>query len=232
MKKFGQVVLILLIGAAAGFFFGKKKSAPDPANWVSVAEHNAAIAAADLQHKADLVTINAAKEVIGEQNEKIADLLAAAATPSPAEAAKDREIAELSAKVKALEAQGDLAGALAAAKTEISAWAEKFNLADGKHQDSLTALNKAWQVKFDAQVVISDAGWAAYDREHALLLGCEDLSADLQKQAPAGAFERAAHDIQGLATGIYAAARYKDPLPLAVYAGEKLAVKIWRLIHK
>jgi hypothetical protein len=181
MKKILPFLIALAIGILTGFFLAKKTSEPDPAFWVAKAKYDEAAAAADLQHRADQFVIKTAKDIIAEQDGKIAALTAA--KPSPAEAAKDKEIAALNAKVTALEAQGDLAGALAAAKAENTTWAEKFSLAERRHQDSLSALNNAWQVKFDAQVDISNTWEAAYNREHGLRLTAESLSDRLIKKA-------------------------------------------------
>lgn len=220
MKKLGAYLLVLIIGALAGMIATKK---------ILDLKHAAALHEADVQHQADELIIDTAKQVIADQTKEIDRLLADAGKPRPAELEKDKEIAALAASVAAYEAQGDLAGALAAAKKEISAWAEKFSLAEKRHQDSLSALNKAWQVKFDAQVDIS-ATWekAYYDQQKEL----DGLAADLAAATAGSSFERASQEIQGLGGGVYVAVRYKDPLPLAIYAGQKLVVKIRKLIGK
>jgi len=161
---------------------------PDPAYWVERAKYDAENKAAAELHAADLAVIAADKETIAKKDAEISAIMTNASKPTPAEQAKDRTIAELQAKVERLEASGDLAGALATAKTEISAWAEKFSLAERRHQDSLSALNNAWQVKFDAQVDISVHWEAAYNREHGLRLTCDSLRLGLEKKLYGGKF--------------------------------------------
>jgi len=168
-------LLIAALAFSTAYFAWKAGQKTDPNAYVEKAKYDEAVKAAEIQHKIDLATIAAGNVVIAAQDKQIKDILATAGQPSPAEQQKDKQISALAAKVATLEAQGDLAGALAAAKLEIKAWAEKFDLAAGRHQDSLSALNKAWQVKFDAQVSISSAWEAAYNREHGLRLSSEAL---------------------------------------------------------
>lgn len=234
MKKLLPYALCLLVGGIAGAIIVQKSCGPgepDPAYWVDRAEYEARIRKADALHQDDQAALSQAKGTIAEQTIEIQELLADAMTPSPAEVKKDREIAALEEKVAAFEAQGDLASALAASKAENTAWAEKFSLAAGKHLDSLSALNKAWQVKFDAQVEISLTWQAAYEREHALRLTCDDLRARLESVGPASSFERVASDVEEIGVGAYSAIKHKDPIPLAAWAVKKLGVKAWRMLH-
>lgn len=143
---------------------------------VTEAEYNQLVKEADAQHKADLEKIALQETVVTQQNQEIARLLAAAGQPTPEEIAKDREIAELRRKMAEQEAGGDLAGALATAKDTIKQWEVKFNLAEERHKGELFALNAAWEVKYAAQVKISDTWHAEYDREHALRLVGEDVT--------------------------------------------------------
>ncbi len=227
MKRFWPVLIIVaLIGACAYLADALWRARMDSAAY-AVQVQDAAVA-----HKDDLAKNDAALAVIEDQNQVIAALTAAAGQPTPAEVEKDQEIAALESKVAAYEAQGDVAGALTAAVQENKAWAEKFDLAAGMHQESLTALNKAWQAKYTAQVSISATWQAAYEREHALWTNCDSLRADLAKQAPAGAFERAAGDAEEIGVGVYAAVRYKDPIPLGAWLGRKLVVKAWKFFHR
>ena len=193
----------LLPWALAGFLalgclalLDRSCAGPDPAYWVERAKYDQAVknaAAKDAQAAAELVAAKAiAAEIIAAKDREIKEIIAASSKPSTAEQAKDRKISELQAKVESLEAQGDLAGALAASKAENSAWAEKFSLAERRHQDSLSALNNAWQVKFDAQVETSNIEigyWKdKYDREHGLRLTSDSLRLGLEKKLYGGKF--------------------------------------------
>lgn len=120
----------------------------------AAAEH-AKIDEADAKYRAEFEATQQA--IITQQDKKITELLVNAGKPSPAEVKKDEEIAALKGKVSALEAQGDLAGALAAAKDTIVQLEVKFNLAEERHGAALFALNAEWQTKFDAQKAIADA---------------------------------------------------------------------------
>jgi hypothetical protein len=193
----------LLPWALAGFLaiaclalLDRSCAGPDPAYWVEKAKYDQAVknaAAKDAQAAAELVAAKAiAAEIIAAKDREIKEIIAASSKPSPAEQAKDRKISELQAKVESLEAQGDLAGALAASKAENSAWAEKFSLAERRHQDSLSALNNAWQVKFDAQVETSNIEigyWKdKYNREYGLRLTSDSLRTKLEGQVSRGEF--------------------------------------------
>jgi len=68
-----------------------------------------------------------------------------------------------------------------------------------------------------------------YENERALRIYAEFVSEACQQT---GRFERAVNDVEGIGVGVYSAVRYKDPIPLALYAGEKLAVKVWGLFHR
>ena len=112
-------------------------------------------------------------QIISAQDKKIQDLLANANKPSPAEVEKDKTIADLAKKVEDLEAQGDLKGALSAAKDEIKAWSEKFELADFRYNTNLSQLNKEWQIKYDALFAISEARLNEIDKLRTALTASE-----------------------------------------------------------
>lgn len=177
MKALDFVLVLalgLLLGSVATCLVNRQAD-PDPAYWVAMAKYDELAGQADAQHQVDLQAIADAQGAIEAQGAIIADILAQASHPTEAEQAKDVTIAALQKKVATLESQGDLAAALAASKAEVKAWAEKFTLAERRHQDSTNALNSAWQVKFDAQAQISDTWQAAYDREHSLRLTAESI---------------------------------------------------------
>lgn len=190
MKDVLKILLALALGAAAGFLIARSTPMVDPDYWVARAEYARELAEADLRHRADRLIIDTAREIIAGRDAEIAELLKTAAKPSPTELAKDREIAALEARVEAYEAQGDLAAALAAAKAESAAWAEKFSLAVRTHKESVYALNKAWQAKFDAQVDISESWKRAYEDERALRIAAEGLSLHLEKKAKLDKYAR------------------------------------------
>ena len=161
---------------------------PDPKYWVKRAVYDRDVKDRDVKLGAALVVVAEQKLIITEKTTEIAQILADAPKPTPSEQAKDRLIADLEEQIAIFEAQWDLSGALAASKAENKAWAEKFTLAERRHQDSLSALNNAWQVKFDAQVSISETWRLTYEREHALRLTCDSLRLDLEKHARGGKF--------------------------------------------
>jgi hypothetical protein len=177
MKKPLPLILAILAAFALGLFLGLTRGCKGLGQdyWIERAKYDAAVASADAQHKTDLQFVQDQKAIIAEKDKRITAILAEAGKPSQAERAKDAQISDLSARVASLESQGDLAGALSAAKDEIRVWSEKFTLAEQRHKSDLFNLNVEWQGKFDAQVKISDAGWAAYDREHALRLVSDSL---------------------------------------------------------
>jgi hypothetical protein len=154
--------------------------------WVERAIYDRDIAAANTQHKVDVQLVASQKLIIAARDGQIAEILANAGKPTLAEVEKDGTIARLAAKVAVLEARGDLAGALSAARDEIRAWSEKFSLAERRHGADLFNLNAEWQGKFDAQVKIGDAGWAAYGREHAIRMSCDSLRIKAERAANAG----------------------------------------------
>lgn len=113
---------------------------------------------------------------------QITDIIAQAGQPSPAEAEKDKTIAALKKKVSALESQGDLAGALDAAKEQVVQLSEKFTLSEQRHGLNIAALNTAWQAKFDAQVTISESWKQQYEAEHRLRELAEGMNGVLERK--------------------------------------------------
>ena len=102
---------------------------------------------------------NSAKDkIIKNKTGEIADLLANADKPTESEKAKDKIIAEKEKEIARLKAKGDYKAALEQSQAENRAWSEKFTLAEERHKKDLFNLNASWQIKFDAQVNISD-GW-------------------------------------------------------------------------
>ncbi len=179
-------ILVLVLGLLLGMVgtcLLNRQGDPDPEYWIAKAKYDQAVKDADAQHKADLQAVADAQSTIDAQSAHIGDLLAEAQKPSPAEKEKDKQIAQLQTQVAAYEAQGDLAAALAASKAESKAWASKYSLAVGMHQESLSALNKAWQAKFDAQAQALNTWKAAYEQENTLRLAAESIVGKLTKQA-------------------------------------------------
>lgn len=199
MKRLWPVVVCM----ALGLLFLYEADRACQANR-SLDEYRARAAAQDALIAEERAKAAAALEVIAAKDAEIAAVKAEAAKPRPAEIIKDREIAALEAKLTALEAQGDIAGALAASKAENAAWAEKFTLAEGRYEDALAALDKAWQGKFDAQVVISKAGWSAYDEEHVTRLDADKRIADLVRREKRSKFWKYAGPALGFAAGLIA----------------------------
>jgi len=105
------------------------------------------------------------KKILAAKDAEIAAIKAAAGKPTPAEIAKDTTIAAQQAKIATLEAQGDIAGALATAKAEIAEWASKFTLAEERHATAIAALDAAWVSKFNVQVKLTDSWKARYENE-------------------------------------------------------------------
>lgn len=103
--------------------------------------------------------------IIAEQDKVIAGILADAEKPSASDIEKDKAIAELVQKLHQLEISGDTIAQVDNLKAQVKAWAEKFSLAETRHSQGLFDLNAAWQVKFDAQVVISNVWKAKYESE-------------------------------------------------------------------
>ncbi len=106
-----------------------------------------------------------ANEIVGQKDKEIAAILANADQPSPADVEKDKVIAALKKKNAELAAAGDYKTAYEGAQAEISAWSEKFTLAEERHKTELFDLNAAWTVKYEAQVVISESWKAKYESE-------------------------------------------------------------------
>lgn len=135
------------------------------------------------EDRRQLNAVIAAKSAEIEQlTKKISDIIANVGQPSPAEVDKDQKIAELAAKVLALEAQGDLAGALAASKAECVQLSEKFTLAEQRHKLNIWELDQAWQAKYNAQVRISDAWKKQYENEAALNAVSQKLIGTLESK--------------------------------------------------
>lgn len=173
---FAGVVLLLLV-----VFLGR--SCAIRGKYLELKGEYKTLKAISDEDRKQLNAVIAAKSAEIEQlTKKISDIIANAGQPSQAEVEKDQQIAELSAKVHALEAQGDLAGALAASKAECAQWAAKFTLAEERHKADIFNLNTAWQAKFDAQVSISESWKQDRDNEHKLRLLAEDMNSVLESK--------------------------------------------------
>jgi N-methylhydantoinase B/oxoprolinase/acetone carboxylase alpha subunit len=180
------IAVALVIGCLA--LLDRSCGGPDAAYWIARADYDQAVADMEDGLQQAFAIIAEKDKVIAAKGLEIAAILANAPVPSPEEKAKDTYISDLEEQIAAFESIGDTANALMSAKEEITAWAEKFNLAERRHQDSLSALNNAWRVKFDAQVSISETWKKAFEDEHALRLTCDSLRLDLEGQAGRGKF--------------------------------------------
>jgi hypothetical protein len=109
-------------------------------------------------------------KVIAEQNARIEKLLADVGKPTPEEVAMGGTIAAQEREIARLKAKEDYKAALEVAQAEILNWSSKFTLAEERHKQDIFNLNAAWQVKYDAQVVISNTNWDLYFKEHELRL--------------------------------------------------------------
>lgn len=135
------------------------------------------------EDQARLLALVEAKELeIREATATITAILDLHSQPSAAEQEKDRQIKQLSAQVRELKAQGDLAGALAASKAECVQLAEKFTLAEQRHSLNIEALNAAWQAKFDAQVTISETWKQQYENEARRRVLAEKMTGTLERK--------------------------------------------------
>lgn len=169
----GVALLVLIIWFGRSCSIGGKYSALKMQY-----ETYRALAKADREQLTKIIETKTAE--IGKLTDRIKEIVNTAGQPSPAEVDKDRKIAELSAQVHALEAQGDLAGALAGAKEQIVQLSEKFTLAEQRHSLNIADLNAAWQAKYDAQVTISETWKKQYENEHTLRLVGEKLTGTLE----------------------------------------------------
>jgi hypothetical protein len=221
-RAFPWVIMALVVIGA--FVAVKHLVHPDPAYWVSRADYLAAVKAAAEQHQLDVTAITADEAVIKAKTEEIARILANAGKPSPAEVAKDKTIAALHAKVAALESQGDLAGALAAAKAESVAWSEKFTLAEARHAADLTALNASWTVKYKAKADESDKWQTEWLRSEGLRKTCDELRAKLEKDQGKVPVVKYSGWAMEATVSTWAVVKHKDFTPLAICAGREALV--------
>ena len=241
MKKLvvWSVIAALVLAALAILDRSCRRPGPDPARWVAREKYEADVKAETGKTAAALAVIAEKAAVIVEKdkdlaarNARIEELKTRAAGAALERDALAKETAVLKA---------DAAAAIAA-NPAVKRLVDNFELrlaASDRQVLTLTALVEEeraskvdWMVKYEAARIQRDEWKGAYERENALRLGCQSLVADLDRQAPAASFERVASDVEGLGVGVYAALKHKDPIPLALYAGEKLAVKVWGLFHR
>jgi hypothetical protein len=198
-----------------------------------VSQHGATAAAlADVKKATDALKLrdaqfaaaqDAADAVIADRDKQIAAFLAVQANPqpSPAELAKDKVIADLKAQVAVAEVLNDCPKALAACKSEVSAWTEKFNLADAKHRQDIASLNNLWQGKYDGLSgkygSLSAKTDAALARITADDIAMIDLKRDLRKARLAGT---AKLTLAGAAVGYIIAG--EKPIGALIGAGASL----------
>jgi hypothetical protein len=110
--------------------------------------------------------IIAANGTIAAQTGKIAALLSAAGQPTEAEQAKDAKIAALDKQLASAKTDAERVPVL---EGLVVQWRDKFTISEQRRKDELTALNREWQIKFDAQVQISESWKAKYEAEHRVL---------------------------------------------------------------
>ncbi len=106
--------------------------------------------------------------IIAAKDVELERIRAEAGKPSAEEKAKDKTIAEQKQQIAALKAQGDYKAALEVSEAENRAWEAKFTLAETRHAEAFAALDKSWQAKFDAQVVIAESWKRQWEGEHAI----------------------------------------------------------------
>ncbi len=104
--------------------------------------------------------IEQANGIIAVKSAMIADILAQANKPTPAEVAKDKTIADLNATLANAKTDAEKVPIL---EGLVVQWQDKFTLSEQRRQDELTALNASWRGKYDAQVQISEAWKAKYE---------------------------------------------------------------------
>lgn len=169
VTKYGLIGLVLIII----FVLFTRSCRLYDENSVLKGKYEAYRKIATIDHERLITEINKQTDIITEKNKAIEKILADAAKPNPLVAAQDKLIKDQQKKIADLEEQGDLSGALQAAKEEIGQWSEKFRIAEEQHGAELFDLNAAWQAKFDAQVVISESWKQDWTNEHNLRLLAE-----------------------------------------------------------
>jgi len=107
-------------------------------------------------------------KIIVEQTKKIIAILTNTGQLTETEIAQDKIIAEQKKEIARFKAKGDYKAALEQSQAENRAWAEKFTLAEGRHETELFDLNAAWAAKYDAQVTISESWKQKYEGESRL----------------------------------------------------------------
>jgi hypothetical protein len=119
--------------------------------------------------------------IVEKQDKQIKGLLANVGKPTPAEIGKDKEITNLKKEVAQYESQGNLRAALDASKEENRQWEIRFSLAEEQHKKEIFSLNIAWEIKFDAQFVLTDSWKKQYTNEHNLRIKGEGLTSRAER---------------------------------------------------
>jgi hypothetical protein len=123
--------------------------------------------------------IAAANGTITTQTAKIAELRGNANKPTEAEKAKDAKIQTLNASLSQAKTDAERVPVL---EGLVVQWQGKFTLSEQRRQDELTALDLAWQVKYDAQIQISEAWKDKYEAQARIVsLGEKALSSANRK---------------------------------------------------
>jgi hypothetical protein len=107
-----------------------------------------------------------ANGTITAQTAKIAELWGNVGKPTEAEKAKDAKIKALNASLSQAKTDAEKVPVLEGLVVE---WQGKFTLSEQRRKDELAALDGAWQVKYDAQLQISEAWKDKYEAEHRVL---------------------------------------------------------------
>ena len=171
-----------------------------------------------------------AERIIAQQEAEVSASRIAIAT-------KDRQLTSLRADLAALQNEEppttpavESLPIVINLRAQVTRLTAMFTLSEAKNGDKdrvIVSLRTIIAAKDDVIAAVT----AQRDNEHALRLSAEAI-AKACDSSKVGKFERVANDAEGIGVGAYSAIRYKDPLPLAIYAGKKLVVKVYRIIAK
>jgi len=177
MKKYLPYILIVALILLGLIFLGRscRSSAALVKAMADAAEARRVDEADDQLRDAIEAEQNA---IIAVKTAKIAALLADAGKPTRAEKAKDAEITELKRRMAESEVSGNTVQALAEAKQVIVALEVKFSLAQESHKAEMFSLDAAWQVKFNALKVISDARLVTIGIKDKRIIALENLCSE------------------------------------------------------
>jgi hypothetical protein len=129
------------------------------------AKYDEAKKVAEADHEILTNTIAEKGKEIDKLTKDIAIIIANSHKPTPAEIAKDKELAELR------KSWANLSAECQARLHELDkVWSDKFDLTVKRYEGVIFTLNSTWSKKFDAQVVISQSWEKKFNIEHSLRL--------------------------------------------------------------